>query len=387
MKYKRIFLIVLDGVGVGDAPDCLSFNDQNNNTLKHIDDNFPLFIPNLKKIGFMNTTNLTELKDVEAYYTIAKPKNPGKDSLNGHYEMVGVKSDTSFAIFNDGFPREILQSIVNVSGRKILGNKASINGNILEELGAVAKNYGALIIFTTGGSDLHIAAHEDIVPIASLYTYCEKLRDLSDKFNWKIARIIARPFTGKEKYRFISSARKDYSKEPPSPGVLEAIRNKGYDVIGIGKVNDIFVGSNRINKNIKASDNNESINKLLNIMEKEWSGLCFVNLPDFDNYGHLKDTENFAKAIEEFDVNIPIIQNKLELDDLLIITADHGNDPTAATNAHTRENLPVIIYGRNLREPKLLDSFNSLSVIGATIADNFEVNDNSFGESILDKLI
>ena len=144
---------------------------------------------------------------------------------------------------------------------------------------------------------------------------------------------------------------------------------------------------NRINKNIKASDNNESINKLLNIMEKEWSGLCFVNLPDFDNYGHLKDTENFAKTIEEFDVNVPIIQNKLELDDLLIITADHGNDPTAATNAHTRENSPVIIYGRNLREPKLLDAFNSLSVIGATIADNFEVNDNSFGESILDKLI
>lgn len=387
MKFKRIFLMVLDSLGVGEAEDAIHFKDTGANTLGHIVENYDLYIPNLKKIGFLNTINMSENKETEAYYTIAKPINAGKDTLNGHYEMLGIKNDIPFKTFNQGFTYDILASIEKITGRSILGNKYSEDDAIIQELGERQYNYGSLIIYTSADSDLQVAAHEDCIPISTLYDYCEKIRALTITEDWKIARIIARPFTGTPgKYKLIHNGRKDYAIKPPKKSVLDQLNEQNYSVIGIGKINDIF-DSQGINKVIKAPNNNEATNKLLDIIDKNFTGLCMVNLCDFDSlYGHKRDVVGYAKAIEELDVDLSMIINKLELDDLLIITADHGNDPTFKGFDHTRENVPIIMYSRNFKEPKRLEPFNTLANIGALIADNFDVEMPEIGESILDEL-
>ena len=387
MKFKRIFLMVLDSLGVGETADAVNFSDNGCNTLGHIQEHCDLFIPNLKKIGFLDTLNMNENSEVDAYYTIAKPINAGKDSLNGHYEMMGIKNDIPFKTFNNGFTYDILNGIEEVTGRRVLGNKCCNDDAIIQELGERQMNYGALIIYTSADSDLQVAAHEDCIPIATLYQYCERIRALTLKEEWRVGRVIARPFTGSPgKFRFIQSGRKDYAVKPPHKTVLDSLVENSYNVIGIGKINDIFDGQG-INKTIKANNNSEAINKLIDIMDKNFTGLCMVNLSDFDSlYGHTRDVEGYGKAIEEFDVDIPIILNKLELDDLLIITADHGNDPTFPGNDHTRENVPVILYSRNFKKPKRLMPFDTFANIGATIADNFEVEKPQIGTSILNEL-
>lgn len=387
MKFKRIFLIVLDSLGVGETLDAINFNDVGANTLGHIDEKCNLFVPNLKKIGFLDTLTMAEDRKVEAYYTIAKPINAGKDTLNGHYEMVGIKNDIPFKTFNNGFPYDILNGIEEVTGRRVLGNKCCNDDSIIQELGERQANYGALIIYTSADSDLQVAAHEDGIPISLLHQYCERIRALTLKEEWRVGRVIARPFNGTPgKYKFINSGRKDYAVKPPKKTILDSLVENSYNVIGIGKINDIFDGVG-INKNIKASNNAEAINKLLTIMDKNFTGLCMVNLADFDSlYGHLRDANGYAKAIEEFDVDIPMILNKLELDDLLIITADHGNDPTFTGNGHTRENVPVILYSRNFKNPCRLQPFETFANVGATIADNFDVTAPEIGISILDSL-
>ena len=379
--------MVLDSLGVGETADAVNFSDNGCNTLGHIQERCDLFIPNLKKIGFLDTLNMNENSEVDAYYTIAKPINAGKDSLNGHYEMMGIKNDIPFKTFNNGFTYDILNGIEEVTGRRVLGNKCCNDDAIIQELGERQMNYGALIIYTSADSDLQVAAHEDCIPIATLYQYCERIRALTLKEEWRVGRVIARPFTGSPgKFRFIQSGRKDYAVKPPHKTVLDSLVENSYNVIGIGKINDIFDGQG-INKTIKANNNSEAIIKLIDIMDKNFTGLCMVNLSDFDSlYGHTRDVEGYGKAIEEFDVDIPIILNKLELDDLLIITADHGNDPTFPGNDHTRENVPVILYSRNFKKPKRLMPFDTFANIGATIADNFEVEKPQIGTSILNEL-
>ncbi len=379
--------MVLDSLGVGETADAVNFSDNGCNTLGHIQEHCDLFIPNLKKIGFLDTLNMNENSEVDAYYTIAKPINAGKDSLNGHYEMMGIKNDIPFKTFNNGFTYDILNGIEEVTGRRVLGNKCCNDDAIIQELGERQMNYGALIIYTSADSDLQVAAHEDCIPIATLYQYCERIRALTLKEEWRVGRVIARPFTGSPgKFRFIQSGRKDYAVKPPHKTVLDSLVENSYNVIGIGKINDIFDGQG-INKTIKANNNSEAIIKLIDIMDKNFTGLCMVNLSDFDSlYGHTRDVEGYGKAIEEFDVDIPIILNKLELDDLLIITADHGNDPTFPGNDHTRENVPVILYSRNFKKPKRLMPFDTFANIGATIADNFEVEKPQIGTSILNEL-
>ena len=386
MKFKRIFLMVLDSVGVGEASDAINFKDNDSNTLAHVIEKEDLFLPNLKKIGFLNTINMSENTEVDAYYTIAKPTNAGKDSLNGHYEIVGLKHEYPFRTFNEGFTYDILSGIEEVTGRSIIGNSCCQDDTIIQELGERQINYGSLIVYTSADSDLQVAAHEDCIPIATLHSYCEKISDLTIKLDCHIGRIIARPFNGTpNNFKFINSARKDFAVKPPKKTILESLTDFNYSVIGIGKINDIFdnVG---INKTIKAQNNNEAINKLSDILDKKFTGLCLVNLSDFDSYGHKRDVEGYANCIEELDVNIPIILNKLDLDDLLIITADHGNDPTFIGNDHTRENVPVIIYSRNFKNPTRLEPFETFANIGATIADNFDLEKTEIGESILDKL-
>ena len=387
MKFKRIFLIVLDSLGVGETADAINFGDNGSNTLGHVNEQCDLFVPNLKKIGFLDTINMNENPNTEAYYTIAKPINAGKDTLNGHYEMVGIKHDVPFKTFNNGFPYDILVGIEQVTGRRVVGNKCCIDDAIIQELGERQVSYGSLIIYTSADSDLQVAAHEDCIPINTLHQYCERIRELTLKDEWRVGRVIARPFTGTPgKYKFIHSCRKDYSLKPPKKSILNDLVKESYNVIGIGKINDIF-DSTSVNKSIKASNNQEAINKLTDIMDKKFTGLCMVNLSDFDSlYGHTRDVEGYARAIEELDVDIPIILNKLELDDLLIITADHGNDPTFKGKDHTRENVPVIMYSRNFKEPKRLKQFETLANIGATIAENFQIPNPEIGESILEEL-
>lgn len=387
MKFKRIFLMVLDSLGVGEALDANNYDDNGANTLGHIRENYDLFVPNLKKLGFLNTINMDENIDVDAYYTIARPTNPGKDTLNGHYEIMGVKNDIQFKSFlTNGFPRELLDEIEFATGRRIIGNKNCSGKEIINELGERQVESGALIVYTSNGSNLQIAAHENSIPVSKLYEYAEKIRKITLREEWKVGRVVAKPFTGRPgNYRF-TNENQVYAVKPPTMSIMNFLKENNYSVISIGKIDDVF-DHEGITKTIKAKNNQEALNKLNDIMTKNFTGLCAVNLNDFDaEYGHKRDVEGYARAIEELDVEIPMVLNKLETDDLLIITADHGCDPTFKGTEHTRENVPVIIYGRNLKEPKKLDILNSMADIGATIAENFEVNKPFIGESFLDKL-
>jgi len=389
MRFKRVFLIILDSLGVGEAIDASNYNDQGANTLGHVMENYDMFIPNLKKLGFVDTINMNDNANVDAYYTIARPTNVGKDSLAGHYELMGIKTEVPFKTFTErGFPLELLQKIEAVTGKRIIGNKVSNGEDIINELGERHLSYKSLIVYTSTDSTLQVAAHEDVIPIPKLYSYCEKIRAVTLTDDYRIARIIARPFTGKPgKFKFTPD-RSDYAIKPPSKSVLDSLKEKELNVISIGKVSDIFDGQG-ITKIVKSSFTNmDTLTKLTDIMAKKFTGLCVTNLSDFDAlYGHKRDVEGYAKSIEELDVEIPLILNKLENDDLLIITADHGCDPTFRGTAHTRENVPVMIYSRQFKTPKKLEILNTMADIGATIADNFEVERPLIGKSFLDKLL
>lgn len=388
MKFKRIFLLILDSLGVGESLDANNYEDNGCNTLGHIKENYDLFVPNLKKLGFLNTLNMDENNDVDAYYTIARPTNPGKDTLNGHYEIMGVKNDIQFKTFTTkGFPRELLSEIEYATRKRLIGNTNSSGIDIINELGERHMQYGSLIIYTSNGSNLQIAAHENIIPVPKLYEYAEKIRKITLREEWKVGRVIAKPFTGTKTGNFkFTNERQDFAVKPPTKSILNFLQEKDFSVISIGKVADVF-DKEGITKSIKAKNNHEALNKLGDIITKNFIGLCAVNLNDFDSeYGHKRDVEGYAKAIEELDVEIPMIINKLDTDDLLIITADHGCDPTFNGFDHTRENVPVIIYGRNLKEPKRLDILDSMADIGATIAENFEVSKPFIGTSFLEKL-
>src|SRR5574344_612076 len=289
MKFKRIFLLILDSLGVGEALDADKYNDVGSNTLKHVNEAHNMFIPNLKKLGILNTINMDDNNEVEAYYTIARPNNSGKDSLVGHYELMGIESFSPFQTFYEkGFPRELIDRIELILGKRIIGNKVSNNNgvDIINELGQRHLEYGSLIVYTTYDSTLQIAAHEDIIPIPKLYEYAEIIRKITLKDNFRIARVIARPFTGKEgKFKFTND-RCDFAIKPPARSVMNQLKDKGYNVISIGKINDIFDGEG-ITKIVKSNnDNAETINKLTDIIEKNFTGLCIANLNDFDQlYG------------------------------------------------------------------------------------------------------
>lgn len=389
MRFKRVFLIVCDSLGVGEAQDAVNYGDIGANTLKHINDKHNLFIPNLKKLGFLDTINMNEDDDVEAYYTIARPNNKGKDTLNGHYEIVGLRNEVPFKTFTEhGFPDELIKEIETQTGRKVIGNCAASGTEIIKELGEEHIKTGALIIYTSADSVLQVAAHEAVIPVDLLYKYCEIIRNITTRDEWKVGRIIARPFIGNNKDNFKRTGnRRDFALKPPTKSILNKLSDKGLSVISVGKIYDIFDGEG-ITKKLTSHSNKEAVDKVLEVMNKNFTGLCFANLNDFDTlYGHRRDSLGYANAIEELDVEIPMMLNNLNNDDLLIITADHGNDPTYSGTDHTRENTPVIIYSRVFREPKNLPIMSTFADIGATIADNFEVDPPMIGESYLDKLI
>ena len=386
MNFKRVFLIVLDSLGVGEALDAETYNSKGANTLGHIINEKELFIPNLKKLGFLNTL-LMNNSESEAYYTIARPINKGMDSISGHYEIMGIENNNSYKSFADnGFPRELLETVVKETKVGIIGNIVGSHEAVLEKLGKRHMETGSIIIYTTGDSDLEIAAHEDIIPINELYHYAEIIRHITMREEWKVSRVVARPFiTDNNSFKFTNNS-KIFTLTTPNKSVLDELKENNFQVISIGKINDLY-NNHGITKIIKATDNNEAINKLTEIMDKNFTGLCYVNLEDFDTlYGHKRDVLGYAKAIENLDVEIPILLNKLDIDDLLIITADHGCDPTMPGTFHTRENVPVIIYSRLFKQPKQLNILESLADIGATISDNFDLGKPWMGKSFLDDL-
>ena len=388
MKFKRVFLIVCDSLGVGEAIDASNYGDVGASTLGHINERVGLFIPNLTKLGFLNTLNMSAKEDVEGYYTIARPTNKGKDTLSGHYEIAGVRCSYAFPTFPNGFPKELIDAIEYFSRRKVIGNIAASGTEIIKELGERQLKTGELIVYTSADSVLQIAAHEDVISLNELYEICKVARELCNaRDEWRVGRIIARPYKGKTKDTFVrTSNRKDFACDPPSKSILEKLEEKKLSVISIGKIYDIFNGKG-ITKKVVSANNKDGVDKLLDIMDKKFTGLCFANLNDFDTlYGHRRDPEGYAKAIEELDVEIPMILNKLNNDDLLIITADHGNDPTFKGTDHTRENTPVLIYSRVFNEPKVLPIMNTFADIGATIADNFEIDPPMIGISYLKEL-
>lgn len=384
-RFKRVFLLVLDSVGAGEARDAANFGDVGANTLKHVTENSAHEFKNLAKFGLFNIINNTNFPTM-SYYTKAREVSNGKDTLTGHLEMMGIITKVPFKTFtNTGFPEELISELEQATGRKIIGNCNASGTEIIEKLGLEHIQTGALIVYTSADSVLQIAAHENVVPLEELYKICEIARQLTLDEKWKVGRIIARPFTGTPGSFIRTGNRKDYALDPVSTTVLDNLKKSDYDVIGIGKISDIFNGCG-ITDSTHTGDNVEGIRTYMKKVHEDFTGLCFINLNDFDSkYGHRRDVKGYGDALREVDEAIPHMIAHLNNDDLLIITADHGNDPTFKGTDHTRENVPVFIYSSSLTSPKKLEELPTFADIGATIADNFNVG-IPVGTSFLSKL-
>ncbi|ONI45783.1 phosphopentomutase [Candidatus Epulonipiscium fishelsonii] len=377
--FKRIFVIVIDSLGIGEMEDSKKYDDLGANTLEHIAEKVKLNIPNLQKLGLANLCDLKNVPKVEkplGYFAKVKEKSNGKDTMTGHWEMMGIETKVPFKTFTDtGFPQELIKELEEKTGRKIIGNKSSSGTEILDELAEEEINKGYLIVYTSADSVLQICGNEETMGLENLYKYCEIARELTMKEDWKVGRIIARPYTGAKKGEFKrTSNRHDYALAPPEKTVLDILKDNNFDVISIGKINDIFAEQG-ITKAIKSKSSVEGMEQAIEVAKNEYfNGLCFVNLVDFDAlWGHRRDTEGYAKELEMFDEKLGIFLEALHQDDLLIITADHGNDPTYKGTDHTREKVPFIAYSKNFKDSGKLDEQNSFAVIGATILDNFNL--------------
>lgn len=389
MKNKRIHLIVLDSVGIGEALDAAAFNDTGSHTLGHIAESMDLALPHLEKMGLGNIEELKGIKKVtpsEAYWTKLAEKSVGKDTMTGHWEIAGLQIDTPFRVFPDGFPEELLEKISAYSGRKIIGNKPASGTGILDELGAEQMETGALIVYTSADPVLQIAAHEEIIPLEELYDICAYVREITKDDPYMIGRIIARPYLGEPGNFKRTANRHDYALSPFGSTVLDELKENGKDVIAVGKISDIFNGHG-ITEAIRTKSNMDGVDQLLKVMGKPFEGLSFTNLVDFDAlYGHRRDTKGYGEALMDFDKRLPEIIDKLEEDDLLMITADHGNDPTAPGTDHTREYVPLLVYSKQFRQAKELKTAKYFADISATIAANFDLPAMENGKSFLTEL-
>lgn len=383
--FKRIILIVLDSAGVGEAKDAKKYDDVGTNTIKHAIESANVELPNLKKLGLYNLL-YDNHNDVMGYYTKANEVSNGKDTLTGHLEMMGVITEQPFKTFlNTGFPKELIDELEKRTGRKVIGNIAASGTEIIKNLGEEHMKTGSIIVYTSADSVLQIAAHEDVVPLDELYKICEIAREITLKPEWKVGRIIARPFVGEVGNFTRTPNRHDYALDPAYDTVLNYLNNANLDVISIGKICDIFNYSG-INKYTRTTDNYDGIIKIEEEMKNSFNGLLFANLNDFDSkYGHRRNPIGYANALKEFDDNLPNIIDLLRFDDLMIITADHGNDPTYKGTDHTREHTPILVYSKKFKNNGYIDELNSFSDIGATIADNFNVK-SPHGESFLNKI-
>ncbi len=386
--YQRIFLIVLDSLGIGEAPDADDYNDVGSNTIGHIAESMKLNIPNLQAMGYGNIAPIKNVEPVEhsrAFYTKMQEASLGKDTMTGHWEMMGLFTTTPFQTFTDtGFPKELLDELEKRTGRKIVGNISASGTEIIKDLGEHHMKTGDLIVYTSADSVLQIAMHEGIIPIEEQYKICEIARELMMKPEWKVGRVIARPFVGTNKKNFArTSNRHDYALKPFEKTSLNFLSEAGFDVIALGKINDIFDGYG-INAYSKTKSNADGMKQITEMAKKNFTGLCFLNLVDFDAlYGHRRNPTGYGQAIEEFDQQLPDLIKELTEEDLLILTADHGNDPTFTGTDHTREYVPLIVYSKKFLEGNQLPLLKTFADVGYSINDNFKTEKPKHGSSFL----
>lgn len=394
-KYKRVFVIVLDSLGIGAMPDSGRFGDTGVDTFGHILEQMEtLEIPNLQKLGMLNLHKGGKMEGVEhplgRYMRMAEASN-GKDTMTGHWEMMGIHTEKPFKTFTEtGFPKELIEELEKQCGKRVIGNKSASGTEIIEELGEEEIKTGAMIVYTSADSVLQICGNEETFDLQNLYRCCEIAREITMKDEWRVGRVIARPYIGKKKGEFKrTSNRHDYALKPTGKTVLNALKDDGFDVISVGKINDIFCGEGVT----EAHHSNSSVHGMeqtIEISKKDFNGLCFVNLVDFDAlWGHRRDVKGYAEEIEKFDRNLGVLLETLREDDLLILTADHGNDPTYTGTDHTREYVPFIAYAKQMGEGGALEEADTFAVIGASLAENFGVKmpEGTIGTSILGQLI
>lgn len=392
--YKRIFVVVLDSLGIGALPDSAQYGDIGVDTLGHISDHVEhLHIPNLQRLGLANLHPLKQVQPVPApagRFCRLREASRGKDTMTGHWEMMGLRVTKPFITFTEhGFPDELIAALEARTGRKVIGNKSASGTEILEELGEEEVHEGHLIVYTSADSVMQICGNEQTMGLKTLYHYCEIARELTMKDEWKVGRVIARPYTGLKKGEFKRTAnRHDYALKPFGKTVLNALKDAGYDVISVGKIFDIFDGEGLTESN-KSKSSVHGMEQTIEIAKRAFSGLCYVNLVDFDAlWGHRRDPQGYGAEIERFDDKLGTLLDCLGEDDLLILTADHGNDPTYTGTDHTREAVPFLAYSPRFAQGGSLPDCDTFAVIGATIADNFRVAlpEGCIGTSMLKQL-
>ena len=394
-KYKRIFTVVLDSVGIGAAGDAEAFGDAGADTLGHISRQVPgMKIPHLQSLGIANVHRLPHVRAAEntlGYYARLREASNGKDTMTGHWEMMGLHITTPFKTFTEtGFPKELIDELSRRTGRVIIGNKSASGTAILDELGEEEIATGHMIVYTSADSVLQICGNEETFGLDELYRCCEIARELTMRDEWKVGRVIARPYVGRKKGEFRrTSNRHDYALKPYGATALNALKDAGYDVISVGKIADIFDGEG-ITESNKSKSSVHGMEQTIELAGRDFTGLCFVNLVDFDaQWGHRRNVQGYAEELERFDVRLGQLLPLLRDDDLLILTADHGNDPTFRGTDHTREDVPFLAYSPSMQGHGALSDCDTFAVIGATIADNFGVAmpEGTIGTSLLDCLV
>ena len=392
--YKRIFVIVLDSLGIGAMPDAARFADEGADTFGHIlEKTKTLNIPNLRRLGFLNLKCGGDMKGVESpegRFMRMREASNGKDTMTGHWEMMGIKTEKPFRTFTEhGFPAELIKELEKQCGKKVIGNKSASGTEIIEELGEEEIRTGSMIVYTSADSVMQICGNEETFDLEELYRCCETARRITMKDEWRVVRVIARPYIGMKKGEFKrTSNRRDYALKPPAPTVLNALKDAGNDVIGVGKIHDIFCGEG-ITKTYHSESSVHGMEQTIDVCKEEFTGLCFVNLVDFDAlWGHRRNVEGYGKEIEKFDEKLGVLLECLSQDDLLILTADHGNDPTYKGTDHTREYVPFLAYSKRMQAGGPLPEAETFAVIGATVAENFGVDmpKGTIGYSVLSRL-
>lgn len=385
--FNKIHVIVMDSVGIGEASDANKFGDVGANTLGHIAEEMNgLTMPNLETLGLSNIQKLKGIAEVEhpkGYFGKMQEASLGKDTMTGHWEIMGLYIDKPFKVYPNGFPQELINRLEERTGRKVIGNKVASGTVIIEELGKEHMETGALIVYTSADPVLQIAAHEEIVPLEEQYKICEIARELTLEPEFLVGRVIARPFIGSPGNFKRTSNRHDYALKPFGRTTMNELKDSGFDVIAIGKISDIYNGEG-VTESIRTKNNTDGMDKFSEVVRRDFNGISFINLVDFDaNFGHRRDPIGYGKALEEFDRRLPEIMSAMDDNDLLIITADHGNDPTFPGTDHTREYVPLIIYSPRFQEGSELPLRKTFADIGATIAENFCINSPQFGTSFL----
>ena len=385
---KRVFLIVLDSFGIGEMEDAEQFGDKGTNTIGSVSTSTYFHVPNLQKLGIFNIEGVTcnkkePVAEHEAAIARMKELSAGKDTTIGHWEIAGLVSNDPLPVYPDGFPKEVLDEFTAITGREVLCNKPYSGTEVIKDYGDEHIETGKLIVYTSADSVFQIAAHEDVVPLETLYEYCTKAREIL-KGKHGVGRVIARPFVGTSGNYARTPHRHDYSLLPPKTTMLDQIKNVGMDVIAVGKIKDIFAGKG-ITEFTYTQGNEEGIQKTLEYLDKDFEGLCFINLVDYDMlYGHRRDIDGYAKALSYFDEKLPEILGKMREDDVLMITADHGCDPGyTKTTDHTREHTPFIMYGNHIK-PVNLGTREGFADIAATVLDYLNIEQKVSGHSMLD---